>query len=389
MELVLLQTLSAFMALVFVATTAVCRRMAPNEPGVREWQLAAAFLALTNFSGALRAVIPWQLVVITSHVLGAFGHAYMVRGSRLLLGKSPGRNLIGPLLAIGLTSSLWFILIQPSLNGRLFVIGVVAGTLTFYSGILFWRHREPGLDWLMRPTGITFGVVALAYFLRGVFALFAQPIPEDQATSSPIVWSFSPFAIAFWGMASAALVMVISVRRHAALESERDEEHQANERLLEMSWSDPMTGVASRARITDLLEAECKFAAASGAQPVAVLAQVCAPEGLKSAERDSAIVDAARSLRETLGLGPVAIDCVGRWGFDEFLVILAEVDHVDADTFASRARESLAAGHKGVQACRFVATAFEWGDTADSIGLRLDLGLQQARESGSDHVVYV
>ena len=84
-------------------------------------------------------------------------------------------------------------------------------------------------------------------------------------------------------------------------------------------------------------------------------------------------------------------DILGRWGGEEFLIILPEATKIESVRLANKLREIIRK-HKfkivGKLTCSFGVTSYIEGDSVDSMIKRVDSKLYQAKKEGRDRVVF-
>ncbi len=116
---------------------------------------------------------------------------------------------------------------------------------------------------------------------------------------------------------------------------------EANEQLTEMALKDPLTGVYNHRTIYDILQQNC-IDSTYFQRPCAVLFFdldhfKALNDGYGHTVGDQVLKELAELLRENLRMG----DNVGRWGGEEFIIILPETDSEAALVIAERIREKV------------------------------------------------
>ena len=171
----------------------------------------------------------------------------------------------------------------------------------------------------------------------------------------------------------------------------RDDLRARNEELQRLATTDVLTGLYNRRFMTDHLEALVSRSARHGASLSAVLLDVdhfkALNDGHGHAAGDEALRQVAERLRDRLRREDVA----GRWGGEEFLVLLPDTDGSRALLAAEALRTALAAaplalGDEAVDV-RISAGVAEWSDeSADALLRRADAALYDAKDAGRDAV---
>lgn len=133
--------------------------------------------------------------------------------------------------------------------------------------------------------------------------------------------------------------------------------HERNQALEDASTRDPLTGLANRRRLTRYLAR-----ATAGTEPPAgplSLAMVDIDHFKRINDRhghaagDQALVAMAQTLKGALR----ANDLCGRWGGEEFLLVLPGTDLAQAESLVRRLREQLRGRDLGFEAQRLTLTA--------------------------------
>jgi diguanylate cyclase (GGDEF)-like protein len=171
----------------------------------------------------------------------------------------------------------------------------------------------------------------------------------------------------------------------------RDDLRARNEELQRLATTDVLTGLYNRRFMTDHLEALVSRSARHGSPLSAVLLDVdhfkALNDGHGHAAGDEALRQVAARLRGRLRREDVA----GRWGGEEFLVLLPDTGGARALLAAEALRTALAdspleLGEEHVEV-RISAGVAEWRDeSADALLRRADAALYDAKDAGRDAV---
>ncbi|HEY1077890.1 MAG TPA: GGDEF domain-containing protein [Fontimonas sp.] len=163
--------------------------------------------------------------------------------------------------------------------------------------------------------------------------------------------------------------------------------------LMEMAMLDPLTGLYNRRRMnTQAQQAmiECR----EQGQPLTVI--LCDLDHFKSINDTLGhdVGDAVlRSISRLLGEGIRTVDSVGRWGGEEFLLLLPQTDLEGATALANRLRLAIADPHRRREAAEPHVTAtmgvamLRAGDTLEQAISRADAALYAGKAGGRNRVV--
>jgi len=164
--------------------------------------------------------------------------------------------------------------------------------------------------------------------------------------------------------------------------------------LKETATIDSLTGLLRRGAIKELLEREHKRCVRYDRCYSILLIDLdrfkLVNDSYGHGCGDDLLVAVARAGGETLREG----DCLGRWGGEEFLVILPETGQDEAHTIAERMRRCVAevgvkAGADTVSTTASIGLA-SWsheGDSLDQLLMQADVALYEAKKNGRDRVV--
>jgi len=161
-------------------------------------------------------------------------------------------------------------------------------------------------------------------------------------------------------LAEAAELLLSQAISREALSAERD-------RFAREARTDPLTGLANRARWDEVLEAEAERVERYGRPCSVVSVDVDGLKRTNDQHGHAAGDQLIRAAAQVLALEARATDAVARVGGDEFLVLLPEADEAGAGIYLDRVR----------------AAASAWRDPEGRLSLLLSLGAATAR-SGAE-----
>jgi diguanylate cyclase (GGDEF)-like protein len=163
-------------------------------------------------------------------------------------------------------------------------------------------------------------------------------------------------------------------------------------RLREGARVDHLTGLANRRSIESVLEAACQQHQRTGAALAVALVDIdqfkSINDGLGHAAGDNALRFAAAALRERTR----PYDSVGRWGGDEFLLVMPGADAAGARQVCERLRtalaeQSAARGGTAITVTVGVALGRHGNDTPAALVERADGAMYEAKRAGRNRVV--
>jgi diguanylate cyclase (GGDEF)-like protein len=269
------------------------------------------------------------------------------------------------------------------LSFLLFALGPSAMALAaayFMLALLNALVVTPGFGMFMAFAGsASFGVVMLAEATRWPVGGLE---PDHWGTTEPFSPGLAFFSWVFVSvMLGGATMVVVSLARRV----------ESNERRLhELSQHDPLTGLFNRRYLSAALERE--LARAQRGKPLSLL--MLDLDGFKlindtrgHAEGDRLLQRLADVLREATR----SVDVPGRWGGDEFVVLLPDTTIDEASMVAARLAEQIRQAGEAFDAERPVTASVglaqaEPTDTPHRILARADARAYDAKRAGGDRV---
>ena len=157
----------------------VVGRVIRNEPGIREWTLAASFSCAGFILILLRGRIPDLFSIVIANGLLYMAAAWYYQGNRRYLDLPPGRRWDRLLMAASLGAIAYLTYVQPSLAARVVVISITLAAILFASGWIMLRasHTDEGIE--RRIVGGVFASLVAYLLLRAVMTLPSIPDHQD------------------------------------------------------------------------------------------------------------------------------------------------------------------------------------------------------------------
>jgi diguanylate cyclase (GGDEF)-like protein len=202
----------------------------------------------------------------------------------------------------------------------------------------------------------------------------------------------------FWQVLAAVAVVLIAImfwnRKLSRLNRELENAHAELEgkslALERLSVTDAMTGLYNRMKIENLLEYECRRASRS---PHALSIIMLDVDTFKAINDTHGHHVGDQVLTELAGILTATVrdtDMVGRWGGEEFLILCPETGLAGAKILAEKLRKAVA-GYNfatiGRCTCSFGAACHRQGDSAETVLIRADKAMYQAKAGGRNRVM--
>lgn len=397
-----LQTLSFLFAtatLIFCFVAAVLWRLMPQERSLPTWIGASS---VTFFGGVLMALegdIPGILAIVVGNTAVVWGMGLVFLGARRLLGWPTGYGWDAAVAGAAAVTAVLLAWFGEEPKARLVISAITMGGLLLAAAWTFWRGPKPlpGRD---RPfsTGqrTSERLTALLLAAGGVyFAVRAAILIPTQIgpgfAGAPRILMAVPYAYAVllsvW--LSSVLTLHVSARLQRRLLAANDRAVAANRELQILSRTDPLTQLHNRLHCDEILESEINRSRRYGSPLSVVMADL---DNFKSVNDhhghqtgDRLLVHVAEVVRRELR----KTDSVGRWGGEEFLIILPHTDldrAVDVAEKVRRAVEASDVAGVGHVTASFGVSSFIPGDSGLRILARADEALYDAKRGGRNRV---
>jgi diguanylate cyclase (GGDEF)-like protein/PAS domain S-box-containing protein len=163
----------------------------------------------------------------------------------------------------------------------------------------------------------------------------------------------------------------------------------AEEKIHFFATTDSLTGIFNRREFTRLLENEMERAQRYGTPLSLVMYDLDSFKWVNDTFGHDAGDDVLRSVTDLVMENIRSVDLAGRWGGDEFLVLMPQSDLSAAMSVAEKLRQTIA-GHSFVKidgiTASFGVTMFVPQDDSNSLLKRVDDALYQAKKNGRNRI---
>ncbi len=173
------------------------------------------------------------------------------------------------------------------------------------------------------------------------------------------------------------------------VEARTAELKEKNLELERLSVTDKLTGLFNRLKLDQILEQQLILSQRYNACFALILLDIDKFKAVNDQFGHQAGDQVLCAIGQILRQCSRASDLVGRWGGEEFLIVLAETNQDGAMVLAEKLRQTVeeydfpVAGHKTAS---FGVTVYHTGDTIESMMARVDAALYRAKDSGRNRV---
>lgn len=385
--LVLITTLSSS---AFLFSTVVLWRLQRNQRTLLDWMFAAGTLTVSTLLLGLRDLIPDLLSITLGNALLILGTWWIFVASWGLLELDRARVWRKVAAATAVLSVFGFMIFINNAQARVVLVSVLVVPPIFASAWVFLKHAVPGTRLIMRFTALVLAVGGLVFVGRGLLALMGD-VSIDYASSTQYLIAFpylysNVFSIWFAMM----LTIVVSIHIQEELTDARDEAQATNRELEVLAETDALTQLNNRMRLDDALIYELRRAQRRRV-PLSIIMLDIDHFKRVNDEYGHPVGDLVLSaMAETLRTSLRSTDTIGRWGGEEFLVVLPSTTTAQSFDVAEKIRTAVESREfelVGQLTVSLGVTSSMDGDSPGVIVNRADEALYQAKWGGRNRVV--
>jgi len=336
--------------------------------GLLPWGLAPLVCAASTLFYGLDGLLPEALVALGGNALLLSGCGLFYVGSQRFYGRASNWPLWLGIGIIGLLVLSWFLLVQPDYRIRVLIFtGIMAAMVVAHTRLL-WQQ---GRGFAPRFTAAVLAVQAAVLLGRALSSLYVDT--PDTARFAP-----SPLQTAYIAVYSfSVLLLGIGVLLMASERLRAEFEHIATH--------DGLTGALTRRALLAAGEQELARWQRYGRPLSLLLLDIDhfkrINDGQGHLAGDRVLIDVVAVLGQTLRHA----DRLGRYGGEEFIMLLPETEAPAALLVAERMREAVARG--GACTASIGVSSLQAGDRdLDALLARADAALYRAKAQGRNRV---
>ncbi len=359
--------MAGFMAALMAVVLYFMRRSyPPSIRGIGYWASAPLIwlVATVLFSG--RGVFPDLLSLVAANTLLLLGTTAYYIGCRRFLGHDGGWRLWGTVAALAALLFTWLTYVHPSYPLRLGSFTAIM--ICVYAANLRFLLRHGGKRLPVRLVQVVLLLHIGVLMVRLTSALVGKAgndLMEPSLYQTLYVGAYVLTVL----MLSIGAVLMATDRLTAELQH--------------LATHDALTHTLNRRALLERFEDELARSQRTGRGPAIMMLDLdhfkTVNDTLGHQHGDAVLVHFVQRAQAVLRRG----DRLGRYGGEEFMVLLPETGTQDAQTVAQRIHAAATSGH--TLDCRLSIGLTTWhgpGDTLDTMLARADKALYQAKEQG-------
>ena len=364
--------MASVMSLMMAGVMFFLRRIyPPNIHGLLHWALAPFLCCISTALFAARGLIPDLISSAGSNLILLTGATLFYWGSQRFHDIAASYRFWGAVLAGVAPVFVWFIAVDPRYNVRVILFtSVMIWILITHARLLLTRGNS---NVFTRPTGCLLILQCGFLVLRMVDALQGNGVAGLLDPSGAQITYLMAYTFTF-------LLLAVGLILMAAERMRIEFEHQATH--------DSLTLALSRRALLENCERELERCHRHGHGMALVMMDLDHFKTVNDTHGhqvgDQVLVDFSQRVRQQLR----QTDRLGRWGGEEFVLLLPEASLDDALNVAQRIRSSRAQA-PALPLCTVsigVASYENRSDTIGSLIARADAALYQAKNAGRNRV---
>lgn len=344
------------------------RSYPPSIRGVELWALS---LAMSFIGGALFSTtgkLPTPLSTTLPSWMIFFGPYISMVGTQRFFGATPRHLPWVALILMAAGTSAWFTYMQPDYGTRLQLSTAVVATVCLAHAWLVWQKSGKTL-----AGRIALGVLICAGAVQLMRLVTAGLYPAGESALDA-----SPQNVTYLAAFAFAIVLIAISQVLLATERLREELERA-------ATHDSLTDAYTRRYMKEALQRELSRCLRHKRQMAVLLIDIDhfkkVNDSLGHQEGDRVLTDFVANIKSLLR----SADLLGRFGGEEFVVLLPETTLAVASTVAHRVRSAMSSWG-GPTVSIGVTASHATGDSVDALLARADGAMYRAKSKGRNRV---
>lgn len=360
--------ITGLLALMFYSLT---RKFPASIQGLKEWSLSMLLASVGALLVATRGTLPDILTIPLGPSMLWLGLYVAYLGTQRFFGETPHIKPWLTLLTAGLLGMVWFSVFEPSFHVRLWVFGSLMLVLYAVHAALLLRQRPATFG--TRLTGGALAVSALIQLVRLALSFTAQ---DDNNLLNPSLLNVIYVGTFVFMIISICVGIMLLVTDRLQAE------------LQHLATHDPLTNALTRRQFNTVCAAELARCKRSQHHLALLMLDMDHFKAVNDTHGHQAGDRVLINFVDKINALVRDVDQVGRFGGEEFVVLLPDTNLPEAQAVAERIR--LACEQSAEQpACTVsigITTRQSENDTIDSLTARADAAMYRAKAGGRNRV---
>lgn len=353
--------MTAGVNLLFAGILMLVGRQAGAIKGAGQWALGDLCIGLSFAAAVLMPTPPstWGIVLLAMMI--GLGIGLLYSGIETFKGKRSNYTVPVALAALMAMQTIWFTVLHDDVQGRIAANWLVYSLVNAACARSLFVHIEKPMRTAYWLAAASFAFVALATGARAADAVLSA-VGEARLFETNTA-SQSAFFVASMAQISLSFALVLMINYRLA------------DDLRRLAAIDALTGVLNRGSLESEAARLAARAARTGGNIALIMIDVDKFKGVNDRHGHPAGDEVLRQLAALMTLMTRRGDCLGRYGGEEFCMVLPETSEADAAVLAERLRQ------------RYADLRVAW--RGEMLSGSISIGVADARLAGVDMAAMV
>ena len=344
------------------------RSYPPSIRGVELWALSLAMSFIAGVLFSTTGKLPTPLSTTLPSLMTFFGPYIGMVGTQRFFGASQRHLPWVVLILMAAGTSIWFTYMQPNYGARLQLSTAVVATVCLVHARLIWRKSGTTL-----AGRIALGVLLCGGAVQLMRFATARLYPAGENALDASAQNVTYLAAFAFAIVLIAISQVLLATERLRVELERAATH------------DSLTDAYTRRYMKEALQRELSRCLRHKRQMALLLIDIDhfkkVNDSLGHLEGDRVLTEFVANIKSLLR----SADLLGRFGGEEFVVLLPETTLAVANTVAERVRSAMSSWG-GPTVSIGVTSSQATGDSVDALLARADAAMYRAKSKGRNRV---
>jgi diguanylate cyclase (GGDEF)-like protein len=382
MDAYTLHIATAFVSLMMTISLLGLYIASPREHCLFDWSIAGMlFLAVNGMSVLVfHHTLPFWVAPMLLNACYLTGHAVILVGVRRYLGMPPHWKLV-PVFALVVFSLHMLPWVQAAVSNRILILFPIIMVINGLTATVLWRKTPVEFKLACLPLIVIELLFLLQQFLRTMMVILEPDIPLTYAGDQFLQTSGTLAIFVFLSLGTMACALMVFRRQEVVLR--------------QLTTTDPLTGWLNRRALEEIAMREFERSVRTATPMNLLMLDI---DHFKKINDTHGHICGDAVIRHITGLSAEVLrgyDYLFRYGGEEFVVLLPEIEDIALQNLANRLRlkiQGSALIFEGKEVPITVSIGFSTLQTDDAdwcqLLKRADAALYHAKQDGRDRVGY-